>query len=80
MLLSKHVARPIREIIMLRWTSGTKKQGQLRVNVRCKRERTIFVKIIYIVVIVCFLPLHTSYTRNRGTCVTPQNMTRWRMT
>jgi hypothetical protein len=28
--------------------------------------------------IICFLLLHTSYTRNRGACVTPQNVTRWR--
>jgi hypothetical protein len=31
------------------------------------------------VVVVCFLLLHTSYTRNRGACVIPQNVTQWRM-
>jgi hypothetical protein len=32
------------------------------------------VKIIYVVVVVRFLLLHTSYARNRGACVTPQNV------
>jgi hypothetical protein len=72
--------RPIRKIIMSRQTGGTKKQGWLRVIVQCKREKSSFVKIVYVVVIVCFLLLHTSYARNRGACVTPQNVTWWRMT
>jgi hypothetical protein len=38
-----------------------------------------FVKIVYMVVVICFLLLHTSYTRNRGACITPQNVTRWRI-
>jgi hypothetical protein len=34
------------------------------------------VKIVYVVVVVCFFLLHTSYARNRGgACVTPQNDT-----
>jgi hypothetical protein len=28
------------------------------------------VKIVYVVVVVCFLLLHTSYVRNRGMCYT----------
>jgi hypothetical protein len=28
-------------------------------------KRTIFVKFVYMVVVVCFLVLHTSYARNR---------------
>jgi hypothetical protein len=37
------------------------------------------VKIVYVVVVICFLLLHTSYARHKGACVTPQNVTRWRM-
>jgi hypothetical protein len=57
---------------------GTKRHGQLRVIVRCKGEKNGFVKIIYVVVVICFLLLHTSYAGNTGACVTPQNVTRWR--
>jgi hypothetical protein len=32
------------------------------------------------VVVICLLLVHTSYARNRGACVTPQNVTWWRMT
>jgi hypothetical protein len=45
---------------------GTERHGRLRVIVRCKREKNGFVKIIYVVVIICFLLLHTNYARNRG--------------
>jgi hypothetical protein len=31
----------IREIIVSRWTDGTKKRGRLRVIVRCKRKRMV---------------------------------------
>jgi hypothetical protein len=60
---------------------GTERHGRLGVIVWCKHEKNgFFVKIIYVVVVVCFLLLHTSYTRNRGgACVTPQKVTRWRM-
>jgi hypothetical protein len=34
------------------------------------------VKIVNMVVVIYFLLLHMSYARNRGTCVTPQNVTR----
>jgi hypothetical protein len=60
------VARPIKDIIVSGWIGGTKKHGWLRVIVRHKRERTVWVKIVYVVVVVCFLLLHTSYARNRG--------------
>jgi hypothetical protein len=50
---------------------GTEGHGWLRVIIRCKCEKNGFVKIVYVVVVVCFLLLHTSYTRNRGACVTP---------
>jgi hypothetical protein len=74
------VARPIKEVIMSRRIGGTEGHGWLRVIIRCKHEKNGFVKIVYIVVVICFLLLHTSYVRNRGACVTPQNVTRWRMT
>jgi hypothetical protein len=45
---------------------GTERHGRLRVIVRCKREKNGYVKIVYLVVVVCFLLLHTSYARNRG--------------
>jgi hypothetical protein len=46
---------------------GTERHGRLGVIVWCKHEKNgFFVKIIYVVVVVCFLLLHTSYTRNRG--------------
>jgi hypothetical protein len=61
---------------MSRRIGGTERHGWLRVIVQCKREKNGFIKIIYIVVVVCFLLLHTSYARNRGPCVTPQNATR----
>jgi hypothetical protein len=77
MPLCKRVARLIMEVILSRRIGGTERHGRLRVIIRCKREKNSFVKIIYIVVVVCFLLLHTSYTRNRGACVTPQNVT-WR--
>jgi hypothetical protein len=64
---------------VLRRIGGAKRHGRLRVIIRCKREKNGFVKIIYVVMVVCFLLLHTSYARNRGACVTPQNVTRWRM-
>jgi hypothetical protein len=64
---------------MSRRIGGTERHGRLRVIVRCMRENNNFVKIVYIVVVVCFLLLHTSYLRNRGACVTPRNMTRWRI-
>jgi hypothetical protein len=60
------VARPIKEVIMSRRIGGTKRHGRLRVIVQCKREKNGFVKIIYVVVVICFLLLHTSYARNRG--------------
>jgi hypothetical protein len=63
---------------MSRKIGVTKSHGWLRVIVRCKHEKNSFVKIVYVVVVVCFLLLHTSYARNRGACVTPQNVTRWR--
>jgi hypothetical protein len=62
-----------------RGIGGTETNERLRVIIRCKREKNYFVKIIYIAVVVCFLLLHTSYTRNKGACVTPQNVTWWRM-
>jgi hypothetical protein len=34
---------------------GTERHGRLRVIVRCKREMNGFVKIVYVVVAVCFL-------------------------
>jgi hypothetical protein len=59
---------------------GTEGHGRLRAFVQCECKKNGFVKILYVVVqIVCFLLLHTSYARNRGACVTPQNMSRWRM-
>jgi hypothetical protein len=45
--------------------SETERHGWLRVIVRCKRNKNGFVKIIYVVVVICFLLLHTSYARNR---------------
>jgi hypothetical protein len=54
------------------------RHGRLWVIIRCKHEKNGFVKIIYVVVVICFFLLHTSYTRNRGSRVTPQNVTRWR--
>jgi hypothetical protein len=41
MLLSQHVARPIREIIVSRWIGGTGNLGLLRVIVWCKHERIV---------------------------------------
>jgi hypothetical protein len=73
------VARPIKEVIVSRRIGGTERHGRLRVIVRCKCENNGFVKIVYVVMVVCFLLLHTSYARIRGACVTPQNMTWWRM-
>jgi hypothetical protein len=73
------VARPIKEVIVSRGIGGTETNERLRVIIRCKHEKNYFVKNVYIVVVVCFLLLHTSYTRNKGACVTPQNVTRWRM-
>jgi hypothetical protein len=72
------VARPIKEVIMSRRIGGTKRHGRLWVIIRCKHEKNGFVKIIYVVVVICFFLLHTSYTRNRGSRVTPQNVTRLR--
>jgi hypothetical protein len=72
------VARPIKEVIGSRRFGGTERRGQLRVIVRCMHEKNSFVKIVYVVVVICFLLLHTSSIRNRGACVTPQNVTRWR--
>jgi hypothetical protein len=66
------VARPIKEVIVSRRIGGTERHGWLRVIVWCKREKNGFVKIVYVVVVVCFFLLHASYTRNRGACVTPQ--------
>jgi hypothetical protein len=66
MPLCKRVVRLIMEVILSRRIGGTKRHGRLRVIIRCKREKNSFVKIIYIVVVVCFLLLHTSYTRNKG--------------
>jgi hypothetical protein len=57
---------------------GTERHGWLRVIVWCKREKNGFVKIAFVVVVVCFLLLYTSYARNRRACVTTQNVTRWR--
>jgi hypothetical protein len=65
------MARPINEVIVSRRIGGTKRHGWLRVIVRCKREKNGFVKIVYVVTIIWFLLLHTSYARNRGACVTP---------
>jgi hypothetical protein len=45
---------------------GTERHGRLRVIVQCKREKNSFMKIIYVVVVICFLLLHTTYARNRG--------------
>jgi hypothetical protein len=73
------VAILIKEVIVSRRIGGTERHGQLRVIVRCKREKNGFVKIVYIVMVICFLLLHTSYARNRGACVTPQNVIWWRM-
>jgi hypothetical protein len=50
---------------------GTERHRRLRVIIQCKHEKNGFIKIVYTVVVVCFLLLHTSYTRNRGVCVTP---------
>jgi hypothetical protein len=69
------VVRLIEEVIVSRRIGGTERLGRLRVIVRCKREKNGFVKIIYVVVIVCFLLLHTTYVRNRGAFVAPQNVT-----
>jgi hypothetical protein len=73
------VARAIKEIIVSRWIGGTEKHGRLRVIVRCKHERMVLVKIVYVVVVVCFLLLHTTYARNKRACVIPQNVTLWKM-
>jgi hypothetical protein len=51
---------------MSRRIGGSKSHEWLRVIIRCKREKNGFVKIVYLVVAVCFLLLHTSYTRNMG--------------
>jgi hypothetical protein len=40
-LLSLHVARLIREIIVSRWIGGTGNHGRLRVIIWCKYERTV---------------------------------------
>jgi hypothetical protein len=40
-LLSLHVARLIREIIVSRWIGGTGNHGRLRVIIWCKHERTV---------------------------------------
>jgi hypothetical protein len=40
-LLSLHVARLIREIIVSRWIGGTGNHGWLRVIIWCKHERTV---------------------------------------
>jgi hypothetical protein len=61
-----------------RRTGGIERHGRLRVIVRGKCEKNDFVKIVYVVGVICLLLLHASYARNRGACVTPQNMTRWR--
>jgi hypothetical protein len=50
---------------MSRWTGGAKKQGRLRLLFGISVEGW-FVKIVYMVVVVCFLLLHTDYARNRG--------------
>jgi hypothetical protein len=60
------VARPIKKVIMSWRIGGTETHGQLRVIIRCKRERNDFVKSIYVVMVVCFLLLYTSYVRNSG--------------
>jgi hypothetical protein len=60
------VARPIREVIVSRRIGGTERHGRLREIVWCKHEKDIFVKIIYVVEVVRFFLLHTSYARNRG--------------
>jgi hypothetical protein len=73
------VARPIKEVVVSRRIGGIERHGWLRVIVHCKHAKNSFVKIIYVVVVVCFILLHTNYTRNRGAYVTPQNVTRWRM-
>jgi hypothetical protein len=78
MLLSKPVVRPIMEVIVSRRIGGTERHGQLRVVIRCKREKNGFVKIVYVVMVICFLLLQTSYARNRGACVTQQDVTLWR--
>jgi hypothetical protein len=69
------VARSIKEVIISRRIGGTERHERLRVIVRCKREKNSFIKIVYILVVVCFLLLHTSYARNMGACLTPQNVT-----
>jgi hypothetical protein len=60
------VARSIKEVILSRRIGGTERHERLRVIVRCKREKNSFIKIVYILVVVCFLLLHTSYARNMG--------------
>jgi hypothetical protein len=72
------VARPIKGVIVLWRIGGLERHGRLRVIVQFKCEKNDFVKIIYVVVVICFLLLHTSYARNSGACVTPENVTQWR--
>jgi hypothetical protein len=72
------VARPIKEVIVSRRIGGTERHGWLRVIVWCKREKNDFVKIVFIVVVICSLLLYTSDAKNRGACVIAQNVTRWR--
>jgi hypothetical protein len=60
------VARPIKDVIVSRRIGGTKRHGWLRVIVQCMHEKNSFVKIIYVVVAICFLLLHTSYARIGG--------------
>jgi hypothetical protein len=42
MLLSYHVARPIKEVIVSRRIGGAERHGRLRVIIRCKREKNSF--------------------------------------
>jgi hypothetical protein len=70
------VARPIKEVIVSRRIGGTERHGWLRVIIWCKHEKNDFVKIVFVVVVVCSLLLYTSYAKNRGACVTVQNVTR----
>jgi hypothetical protein len=60
------MARSINEVIISRRIGGTERHGRLRVIVQCKREKNGFVKIVYVVVVICFLLLHISYARNWG--------------
>jgi hypothetical protein len=48
------VVRPIKEFIVSRKIGGTERHGRLRVIIRCNHKKNSFVKIVYVVVVICF--------------------------